>query len=385
MHIQIVIPTIPGREKYLRYAIASCLHQHDNNFSILVSSNGRSPEVQKLVAENNDPRLDLVEPEKFYPMPLHWEFAVKRSQGDLIMILGDDDALLPDAIYTARKIFELYPEAYCLRSLPIQYFWPDFPIANLRNLYSPLIASKNKIEKIQTRLILKRVAEFRDWYGKLPVLYHGFVRRSLLEQIYAQQGRIFKRSSPDIYSDFMLAIFAKEYLYYDGPLSIGGQGACSNGINFALDNEVGKQFLVGLQEDMRSKYSNTSVNIEVFEYIQELLQLMDLENYRPNYCKLGCNILLEALISQKHSKTIMRDFRCIAKDHFPLQYREIFRILLSFFSVPMIRQLAYRYLERRRIQTFKKNYLDALSVHGVNNVYDLAKNLGPPKIPMIRL
>ena len=91
MRLEVVIPTVCGRERYLEWCIRSCLEQGEQT-RVLVSNNGGAESVRKLVSSFGDSRIRLVEPLSFLPMALHWEFAVEQAQEDVLVIIGDDAA-----------------------------------------------------------------------------------------------------------------------------------------------------------------------------------------------------------------------------------------------------------------------------------------------------
>jgi len=66
-------------------------------------------------------------------------------------------------------------------------------------------------------------------YYRVPCLYHNFVRRSLVERVWAKQSRFFLSSQVDIYSAIALSMEDVEYAFSERPLVINGSSKSSNG------------------------------------------------------------------------------------------------------------------------------------------------------------
>lgn len=306
--IEIIIPTLGGRQRYLADAIASCLAQPDQHLSILVSNNGGSPEVRALVRSIDDKRVRYIETDRLLPMPVHWDFALANSSADIVSIIGDDDALMPHAIESVARAFAAKPTLECITHRPGQYYWPDFLIEGYQNLFW-IEGGCGELVIHQTKPILDEVARFTTWYGRLPFLYHGFVRRTAIERIRASQGgRVFLRAAPDVYSDLALAAVMDRFGVLDDCLTIGGQGARSTGINYSLNSEIGRQFLVDMPKDLMSEVSQHSIGLHLYEYLVKIREVYGISRNRPIVWRRFFGLVArEAVRSAGHRKEILDD------------------------------------------------------------------------------
>ena len=89
----IVIPTY-NREDLVGYTIQSVLKQTFGDFEIIVCDNCSTDDTAKVVRQHNDARVKYVKPPRHMVIADNWEFARSHASGDLIIMLGDDDALL---------------------------------------------------------------------------------------------------------------------------------------------------------------------------------------------------------------------------------------------------------------------------------------------------
>jgi hypothetical protein len=373
MHIEIVIPTIGGREHYLSWCLRSCLEQ-DSSTSVLVSSNGGSKTVRELIASLDTSRIRLVETEKVVPMAFHWEFAVSQARGDVISIIGDDDALLPHSLTAIREVFEMHPDVECVTQRPAQYYWPDFPIESHRNRYVVPVCNGGRTF-YETKPILKRVMEFKAWYGTLPFLYHGFVRRETLDRIRLSHGGLFKRIAPDIYSDLLLAASINKFIVVDKVLSIGGQGAKSNGANLALNTIQGRQFFEDLPAELQPRLCAKSIMLQLYEYVAIFREgaLSDID-LSPYWTKFALQTIVEAIRMPDFRHEILDDLVGIAKNAFPVPPKLFVLSLVRMCRIDSVSDLlgwALKMRLGRRVATWH----DAKSTLGITNVFDLACSL----------
>jgi len=373
--IQVIIPTTPGRERYLHWCIVSCLAQRDPCFSVLVSSNGKSPEVRRMVEAFGDSRLQLVEPDDFLPMSMHWEFALGKASGQVITFIGDDDALMPGCLAKVRALFAENPGIPCVTHSPAQYYWPDYPLDHQRNRFWAVRGS-GQSHVVRAGAALDAVMAFKAHYSTLPYLYHGFIRTEVLERVRRDRGTIFKRSCPDIYSDFLLALYCESFMRFDGVLTLGGQGAKSTGVNYLLDKAFADRFLQTLPLEMRSKYSTKSATVEVFEYIE----LVRSWRKRPPsgagpHSRLLVAAFRDAMSNAAYRQDILSDITRISREYFPWYLKMMAAALVAGGRTVTMSGLLQALLALRQRSVMARRYRNAATLYGAQNVWDLAQAL----------
>ena len=121
--LSVLLPT-RDRLEYLRYAVESVRRQDVGDWEIVVSDNDSSDDVVGYVAGLRDERIRYVRTDGFVPVTENWNNALRHSRGEYVVMLGDDDALLPgycsalkrvrdrfdspDVVYTGARLFA-YP------------------------------------------------------------------------------------------------------------------------------------------------------------------------------------------------------------------------------------------------------------------------------------
>ncbi|MGB7946043.1 MAG: glycosyltransferase family A protein [Candidatus Binatia bacterium] len=93
----IAIPTF-NRSDLFPYAVQSILNQTFDDFEIIVSDNCSSDDTAQVARQFEDRRFKYVKPPSHCTIADNWEFARSHASGKFIMMLSDDDALLPGAL-----------------------------------------------------------------------------------------------------------------------------------------------------------------------------------------------------------------------------------------------------------------------------------------------
>src|SRR5687767_2195524 len=94
--ISIVIPT-RERVETLRSTLRTALNQESQRIEVLVSDNASTDGTAEFVASIRDPRLRYVNPGQRVSMSDNWDFALRSARGEYVVIIGDDDAVVPGA------------------------------------------------------------------------------------------------------------------------------------------------------------------------------------------------------------------------------------------------------------------------------------------------
>ena len=222
--LTVIIPT-RERADTLFHTLRTVLEQEYENLEIIVSDNASIDNTRQVVSQFTDVRLRYINTGNRIGMSENWEFALSHVTGDFVMYLGDDDGLLPHACSDIATILVTSSKKAVIWSKP-NYNWPS-------NLVSPNEINVKicyDLVEMQSRLLLRAVADGRTSYGRLPVLYAGFVSMGTIVAIKNKTGKFFHSITPDVYSGIVLADALPNYLYSFRPFSINGGSGHSNGI-----------------------------------------------------------------------------------------------------------------------------------------------------------
>jgi len=173
----VVIPT-RERPNTLRSALATCLNQEFDDYEILVCDNGTSAATRRVVDEIGSARLRYVRAPRALAMSDNWELAVSEARGEFILVLGDDDGLMP---YALRELDALLTRlgTSIVRWSAAFYTWPDVALAGDGD-YLRLPMGRT-IRTLDARTVIASVIRFEAPYVLLPMLYNAAVHRSLVD------------------------------------------------------------------------------------------------------------------------------------------------------------------------------------------------------------
>lgn len=225
--LSIVIPT-RNRQKYCIAAIEDILSYDYSGFELCIQDNSDSAEIEEYVAKREyDSRLIY----KRIPEQIASVFNIGNSlglaTGKYVIIIGDDDTILPSIFSSVEYMDQNNIDSLC--PIPIvNYYWPEaHPI--YKNGYLVIPKQGHQFTKMtdvsqKLELLFKRgIVRYLSYY--LPKVYHGIVRRDILEKIKDKTGHYAGGLSPDIYTSVAISALVKNHHTCDFAVSIAG--ACS--------------------------------------------------------------------------------------------------------------------------------------------------------------
>lgn len=300
MKFTIVIPTL-NRADVLLWSINSVLEQKgEHDFDIIVSNNLSDDNTEDLVKSLGNDRVKYVCPNSRLSMSRHWEYAAsfveKTDKNRLIMFLGDDDILSDNAFNIATDIFEKY-DVDALRRTTGYYITPDCLTPNAGFLMLPPI--NGGVEIRNSLKYLEQVASGKVHYGELPLLYHGFVRSTILGEL-LNLGLLFAKAAPDIFSDINIAALKIKYASLSYPLTLGVCSPKSNGLNFSKKKSIiGQEYKRSSLQELEHSYHIDSVPLHVVDCLEHVIKKHKLNigiNYNSFYYDIIKNEKLEVIV-----------------------------------------------------------------------------------------
>lgn len=244
--LSVVIPT-RERADTLIHTLKTVTSQTYDNLEIIVSDNASEDCTKEIVTAINDSRIIYTNTGKRVGMSENWEHGLSLVTGDYVMFLGDDDGLLPNACVDIAELLMTTGTKAIIWSKP-DYTWPS--VARLPNRLS--MKCGYDLVELRGDILLKEVSAGRTSYGRLPVIYSGFVSVAAIDEIKSKTNDFFQCVTPDVYSGIVLAHEIKTYLYSLRPFSINGGSQHSNGLSqFESGNELAQKF-----------FSESNINID---------------------------------------------------------------------------------------------------------------------------
>jgi len=155
----------------------------------------------------------------------HWEFALGHARGEVVVFIGDDDAVLPGGLEGLVDLIRRRPSPAYFWKPPV-YAWPiDDRPAWIRFMPRPA-----REEELALEPRVRRVLRYGGWtYANLPCVYHSAVTRRVLDAIRARTGRVFHTTQPDVFTAMAVPALAPSYVRASRPFTMHGISAKSNG------------------------------------------------------------------------------------------------------------------------------------------------------------
>lgn len=220
--LSIVLAT-RGREYYCIKSVLAMLTFIDKTTEIVISDNSISSEIKLFVEGLNDSRIKYCYNKNELTMSDNYNKGIELASGNFICMVGDDDIVLPN-IYNVLG-YAVKNDIDCItQKKVINYIWPNESQNGI--LYLPKFTYSYKI--LENNNAAEYVAHGccvnpRDY--KLPALYHGLIKKTIIDSVRRDRGKVIGGISPDSYIAVTLSKYVKKQVEVDLPFSIGG--ACS--------------------------------------------------------------------------------------------------------------------------------------------------------------
>jgi glycosyltransferase involved in cell wall biosynthesis len=95
-------------EKFIGRQLNSILDQLMVDDEVIISDDSSTDQTIEIIKKINDPRIHLLEKQKFQSPLLNFENALKEASGDFIFLSDQDDIWLPDKISRIIPLFNQY-------------------------------------------------------------------------------------------------------------------------------------------------------------------------------------------------------------------------------------------------------------------------------------
>jgi len=136
MKFSVLLPTRNGGQ-FLEYCIHSILSQNYVDMELIISDNANIDETPNIIKKFvNDSRVKSLRLDKPVSVTDNWNNALKASTGDYILMMGDDDCLLPDYFIKMESLLKKYNQPDCVVHNAYSYVAPGSIANNSQSFYS---------------------------------------------------------------------------------------------------------------------------------------------------------------------------------------------------------------------------------------------------------
>ena len=224
--LSIIMPT-KNRQKYCISSLEQITRVIDNsslNIEVLIKDNSDTNILEDEINNLKKTYISYYYESGIVSFVDNFDDAVKKSKGKYLLIIGDDDGVLPyliDVILLMEKnnIDAIIPD------LGAVYFWPSSKdiVKNSRNGLLVLSKKPVKCKIVDTNKGLKNLINKagQDYQNlNLARIYHGIVKKDIL--VLNKDFKYFGGLTPDIYSSVILSINSRKTVRISLPITISG-------------------------------------------------------------------------------------------------------------------------------------------------------------------
>ena len=230
--LSIIVPT-RNRQEFAANLAQSVIASESSDFELLFHDNSDNDRLGETLAGLDDHRIRYVHSSDAMNMHENFTRAVQVSNGRYVCALGDDDGILIEPALRLLAVAEAGGHD-AVRTARYSYLWPGLRHWLLGDVGGQLMspALRNRTPQVLDPAI-ERTKVFSNaavmGIGLLPRLYHGFVTRRCLDDLYERTGSFFPGGSPDLANAVGLSFCVNTILYSDVPVIISGHSAKSGG------------------------------------------------------------------------------------------------------------------------------------------------------------
>ena len=245
----VLLPT-RNRVRLLAEAIETVRAQDFEDWEIIVSDNASVENVRGLLESIGDDRIVYLRSDKPLPVTDNWNRAVDAACGRWVVMLGDDDGLVPgyframqDAVAALNSPEVIYHGAYHFMAPDVLPGQPDGSLSDVTRMHSILLGhdGPSLLPRHQCEAAARAALDMRAIYG-FNMQYFLF-RADFLDRM-RQFGTIFRGPYPDFYAANMALLLAEKVGAIPAPMTVIGITRKSYGYFHFNNNEAaGVDFL----------------------------------------------------------------------------------------------------------------------------------------------
>jgi len=258
MKFSVLLPT-HNRLELLRYAVETVLRQNYQDWEIVISDNFSDEDIAGYVTALKDERILYTRTEQFVSVTQNWNNALAQARGDYVIMLGDDDGLMPSFFHTLADLVRthdrpdfIYSDAYIFAYAGAL---PEFSSARLRHGYNNYFPSRQPF--ILTNSDANEIV-CQALNLDIPIFYNmqlSTVRTDFIRSLDAQ-GAFFQSPFPDYYATIVSFLKASRILIYQQPIVTIGISKKSFGFYFFSHRQKeGERLLNNVSEQQFSRLS----------------------------------------------------------------------------------------------------------------------------------
>lgn len=362
MKFSVLLPT-RNRLDLLSYAIETVRRQDYSDWEIIVSDNFSEEDISGYVRSIDDSRIKYYRTNKFIPVTDNWNNALAKSDGDYVIMLGDDDCLMKGYFSTLKRITEEYDTPDVIYTSAFLYAYPGVMPGQSNGFLrsfdnSSIFRCANKpfwLEKSESMALVNHSINFRVRFDYNMQFF--LVSRKLIHEM-STYSPFYQSPYPDYYVSNAIMLQAKRILIVPQPLITIGISPKSFGFYYYNDSESkGTEFLKNIPDPKIARslqqviLPGTNMNTSWLLSMETLAQnFCEDENLKINYDRYRflqiCAVYTGLVLGKESARSIVSGL----KRGMTLREQVFYRVPLSIVvAISLVLPRRYRTSIARRL------------------------------------
>ncbi len=272
MKYSVLLPTRNGGD-YLENCILSILEQDFDDFELVISDNANADATPGIIEKYHaHPKVKAVRSERVLSVTENWNNALLSSSGEYILMMGDDDYLLPNYFQRMNGILARHQNPDCVVHNAYSYVAPASIDGNPASYYSEahfsFAAPLDQEQAMQHALNVSIVRDMFRFRVRIPLnMQTTLIRREAANQI---PGGVFQAPFPDHFALNSLLLMSDRWVFSPERLLIVGVSPKSFG-HYVYSNEQGGGLAyLGIKSDFPGRLPGSELTNGMYAWLLKL-------------------------------------------------------------------------------------------------------------------
>lgn len=218
--VSVVVAT-KNRYQYLKHLIQLIDSFKLSELEFIIQDNSDDNiEILNFLNNFNNPNIKYYHSSDKLTMSQNGELAIKKAQGEFVCYIGDDDGVCRNIVDCVKWMKKIGIDAAYNKN--VWFMWGQSAKFLWRKYAYTLHNTRDELESL-----VKKGCNLSE--TNIPLLYHGIVRKSILDDIICRYGTLFPSVPPDIAGSILLAKSIDKCCELKTPVIINGISNMSGG------------------------------------------------------------------------------------------------------------------------------------------------------------
>lgn len=272
MRFSVLLPTRNGGA-FLENCIRSVLEQDHDDFELVISDNANTDATADVIrAFAGDPRVKATRTETVLSVTENWNNALQLASGDYILMLGDDDCLLPGYFRTMSDLIDRYDAPDCIVHNAYSYVAPgsigDDPASYFSEAHFRFGDDLTEERRLDASTCRSIVADMFRFHVRIPLnMQTTLVSRRAAALV---PGGLFQPPFPDHFALNSLLLLTDRWVFSPARPLVVGVSPKSFGHYVYSNEQAGGLSYLGIRSDFPGRLPGSELTNGMYAWLIKL-------------------------------------------------------------------------------------------------------------------